>query len=46
MKMRTFVIYCKRTGREIAEVQAMTAERALAYAAEALDVYESDLAVW
>lgn len=46
MRMRTFVIYWKRTGREIAEVQAMTAERAIAYAANALDVYESDLAVW
>lgn len=46
MKLRTFVIYWKHSGREIADVQAMTAERAIAYVAEALDLYETDLAAW
>jgi len=46
MKLRTFVVYWKHSGKQIADVQAMTAERAIAYAAEAFDLYETDLAVW
>ena len=46
MKLRTFVVYWKRSGNEIAAVEAATAERAIALAAESFDLYESDLAAW
>ncbi len=46
MKFRTFVIYCRYSGRAIADVEAATPQRAISYAAEALGLYESDLEAW
>jgi len=46
MQLRTFVIYWKHSGREIADVRAMTAERAIAYAAKVLGCYETELAAF
>jgi hypothetical protein len=46
MQLRTFVIYWKHSGEEIADVRAMTAELAIAYAAKALGFYETELSAW
>ena len=46
MKMRTFVVYWRHSGKPVADVEAATPERAIYYVAEALGVYESDLEAW
>jgi hypothetical protein len=46
MKMQTFVVYWRYSGRPVADVEAATAQRAVSYAAKVLGVYESDLEAW